>query len=70
MRKQEIIGNRGEEGRGSQKSQQPVIWAIPSEGKTRHSGWIERVSDHSAVLRKVWPDNGGVGGTGSRADVK
>ena len=64
MRKQEIIGNRGEEGRGGQKIQQSATWAIPSEGETRHTGWIGRVSDHSAVLRKVWPDNGGVEGRG------
>ena len=54
------------------KSEKPAACNLgyPSEGETRHTGWMGRVSDPGAMLRKVWPDNRGVGGAGSRADVK
>lgn len=43
-----------EGGREGQKSHLTVTGTVPSEGERRHTGWIGRVSDHSAMLRKIW----------------
>lgn len=50
-----FIGEKDEGGTGGQKSHETTAQLSPVKKKRKKEGWIGRVSEHSAMLRKVWP---------------